>query len=129
VARGGLSAATTASAPAYFVVNAVRDDQGRRVLPLPAAEVVAWAGQRWEVEVCHRELKSGFGVGQMQCWSARATVRTVQLQAWSYAVHVLAGYRAWGDDRQPRRTRTCWWGGPLEPGHALARLPDGISHR
>jgi hypothetical protein len=81
-------------APASFLVNAVQDDQGHWVLPLPAVEVVAWAWQRWEVEGCHRELKSGFGVGQLQCWSARSTVRAVQLQAWTYTVCVLAGYRA-----------------------------------
>jgi hypothetical protein len=98
-------------APAYFLVNAVQDDQGHWVLPLPAEELVAWAWQRWEVEVCHREMTSGFGVGQLQCWSARSTVRAVQLQAWSYAICVLAGYRAWGYDRHPRLTRTCWWPG------------------
>lgn len=97
--------------PAYFLVNAVPDDQGQWVLPLPAAELVAWAWQRWEVEVCHREMKSGFGVGQGQCWSAAATVPAVQLQAWSYAVCVLAGYRAWGYDRHPRRPQGRWWAG------------------
>ena len=97
--------------PAYFLVNAVQDEQGHWVLPLLALELVAWAWQRWEVEVCHREMKSGFGVGQVQCWSAASTVRAVQLQAWSYAVCVLAGYRAWGYDRHPRLGRTCWWPG------------------
>jgi hypothetical protein len=97
--------------PAYFLVNAVQDAQGRWVLPLPALALVAWAWQRWEVEVCHREMKSGFGVGQVQCWSAASTVRAVQLQAWSYAVCVLAGYRAWGYEGHPRLGRTCWWAG------------------
>jgi hypothetical protein len=97
--------------PAYFLVNAVPDAHGQWALPLPATDLVAWAWQRWEVEVCHREMKSGFGVGQMQCWSARSTVPAVRLQAWSYAVCVLAGYRAWGYDRHPRLTRTRWWPG------------------
>lgn len=123
---------------AYFLVNAVRDDQGQWVLPLPAADLVAWAWQRWEVEVCHREMKSGFGVGQMQCWAATSTVRAVQVQAWSYAVCVLAGYRAWGYDRHPRLTRSVWWGGAsrwslatLWRGYqlAFARLPAPLPRR
>jgi hypothetical protein len=85
------------------------------VLPLPVRDLVAWAWQRWEVEVCHREMKSGFGVGQLQCWSARSTVPAVQVQAW---VLVLAGYRAWGYHRHPRLTHTRWW-----PGAARWSLP------
>jgi hypothetical protein len=95
----------------YFLVNAVQDAAGAWTLPLPIAELLAWTWQRWEVEVCHREMKSGFGVGQMQCWSAHSTVPAVQLQAWTYAICVLAGYRAWGYDRHPRLTRTLWWAG------------------
>jgi hypothetical protein len=109
--------------PAYFLVNAVRDEQGQWALPLPAAELVAWAWQRWEVEVAHREMKSGFGVGQLQCWSAAATVPAVQLQAWSYAVCVLAGYRAWGYDRHPRYAQGRWW--PGAPRWSLATLWRG----
>jgi hypothetical protein len=96
--------------PAFFLVNAVQRD-GQWVLPRPAEDLLAWAWQRWEVEVAHREMKSEFGVGEAQCWSAIATVRAVQLQAWAYALCVLAGYRAWGYDRHPRFARGVWWGG------------------
>jgi hypothetical protein len=75
------------------------------------AELLAWAWQRWEVEVCHREMKSGCGVGQAEGWTAAATIRAVQLQAWANAVCVLAGYRAWGYCRHPRLIRCRWWGG------------------
>jgi hypothetical protein len=68
--------------PAFFVVNAVQRD-GQWGLPLPAEDLLAWAWQRWEVEVCHREMKSEFGVGEVQCWSAAATVRALHLQAWA----------------------------------------------
>jgi hypothetical protein len=96
--------------PAFLLVNAVQRD-GQWVLPLPAAELLAWAWQRWDVEVAHRAMKSGFGVGEAQCWSAATTVRAVQVQAWAYALCVLAGYRAWGYDRHPRFARGVWWAG------------------
>ena len=56
------------------------------VLPLPEEELLAWAWQRWEVEVAHREMKSGFGLGEKQCWNKRSAVRSVQWSAWVYAV-------------------------------------------
>ena len=98
--------------PSFFLVNAV-PEEGHWVLPLPAAELLAWAWQRWEVEVCHREMKSGCGVGAVQCWNAIATVRAVQVQTWTYALLVLAGYRAWGYDRHPMCLRPAglWWRG------------------
>lgn len=98
-------------APAFFLVNAVQNAAGAWVVPQPAPVLLAWTWQRWEIEVAHREMKSGFGVGKMQCWSARSTVPAVQVHAWTYAVCVLAGFRAWGYDRHPRLTRTLWWGG------------------
>jgi hypothetical protein len=109
--------------PSFWLVNAVQDAAGQWVLPLPVEALLAWAWQRWEVEVCHREMKSGFGVGQSQCWSAAATVRAVQVQAWSYALCVLAGYRAWGYDRHPRHARGVWWAGA--PRWSLAALWRG----
>jgi len=96
--------------PTYWLVSAVwQDDQW--VLPLPAAEVLAWAWQRWEVEVCHRELKSGFGLGEMQCWGVISTVLATQWQAWLYGVLVLAGYRTWGLTGSPFTPPARWWGG------------------
>jgi hypothetical protein len=120
--------------PAFFLVNAVPRD-GQWVLPRPAEDLLAWAWQRWEVEVCHREMKSEWGVGQVQCWHPLATVRAVQQQVWSYAVCVLAGYHAWGYAGQPRSVRPAglWWRGAprwslrtLWRGYrqALAQRPD-----
>ena len=99
--------------PAYYLVNAVRQDDGTWALPLPAAALLAWAWQRWEVEVTHRAMKTDWGVGAAQCWSVPATVRAAQWQVWAYAVAVLAGYRAWGYDRHPASVRPAarWWGG------------------
>lgn len=96
--------------PAFWLVTAVQAG-ARWTLPLPAADLVAWAWQRWEVEVCHRELKSGFGLGEVQCWGPRSAVLAVQWQAWAYGVLVLAGYRAWGLTGQPLRPPGRWWRG------------------
>lgn len=82
--------------PTFLLVNARQDRDGGWVLPYPVAELLAWAWQRWEVEVLHRELKAGFGLGQQQAWSDHGTVTTTQWVVWVYAGVVLAGYRAWG---------------------------------
>ena len=52
--------------------------------------------QRWEIEVCHRELKASFGLGDKQCWNPYAAVASVQWTAWVYSLLLLAGYRTWG---------------------------------
>ena len=52
--------------PSFWLVTATQDGQDTWRLPLPVAELLAWAWQRWEVEVLHRELKSGFGLGEQQ---------------------------------------------------------------
>lgn len=81
--------------PCQYLVNAVKDGEQWR-LPLPLAELVEMTWHRWEIEVCHREIKTSFGLGQMQCWSKRGSVASVQFMAWAYSVLVLAGYKAWG---------------------------------
>jgi hypothetical protein len=108
--------------PHFWLVNAVQQGEAW-VLPLPATELLAWAWQRWEIEVSHRELKTTLGVGEMQCWSVTAAVLTVQWQVWSYGVLVLAGYRAWGLVRQTVRPPGRWWTGA--PRWSLATLWRG----
>ena len=71
------------------------DAAGTWTPPLPVAELVAWAWQRWEVEVMHRELKSGFGLGQQQAWSPVAAALVIPWVVWLYAALVLAGYLSW----------------------------------
>jgi len=95
--------------PVPYLINAVLKD-GVWTLPLPPATLIFWAWQRWEVEVCHRELKSNFGLGQKQCWHPISAVASVQWSAWVYAVLLLAGYRTWGLCGAPP-VPTRWWRG------------------
>jgi hypothetical protein len=95
--------------PAFYLVSAVALD-GQWQLPLPVAELLAWVWQRWELEVAHREMKSGFGVGEKQCWNPRSAVLSVQWSVWVYALLLLAGYRCWGWLGGPP-TPTRWWHG------------------
>jgi hypothetical protein len=96
--------------PLPFLVNAQLNDQGAYGLPLPIATLLFWAWQRWEIEVCHRELKASFGLGDKQCWNPTAAVASVQWVAWVYALLLLAGYRTWGLCQYPP-VPTRWWSG------------------
>lgn len=95
--------------PGFFLVSAVLATDGAWHLPLPVTEVLAWAWQRWEVEVSHRECKTDFGVGEVQCWSAHSAYGVVQWQVWWYSLLVLAGLLTWGlapgPDAPPGRWR------------------------
>jgi hypothetical protein len=86
--------------PTFLVVSAVRDRGGAWQLPFPVAELLGWAWQRWEVEVMHRELKAGFGLGEQQAWHATTALTVIQWVVWTYAA-LLAGYRAWGWEAGP----------------------------
>jgi hypothetical protein len=96
--------------PLPYLVNATPTTDGRWVLPLPIDTLLFWAWQRWELEVCHREIKSNFGLGHKQCWNPTAAVASVQWSAWVYSLLLLAGYRTWGLSRAPR-VPTRWWRG------------------
>jgi hypothetical protein len=96
--------------PAFYLISARQTAEGRWQLPLPLEIILAYLWQRWEVEVAHREMKSGFGVGQKQCWNPRSAIVSVQWSVWVYAVLLLAGYRTWGLlDGPPTPAR--WWPG------------------
>lgn len=95
--------------PVFYLVSALK--QGTQwQLPLPVQELLTWAWQRWEVEVAHREMKSGFGLGEKQCWNQRSAVRSVQWSAWIYTLLLLAAYRSWGLQHGPA-TPARWWSG------------------
>jgi hypothetical protein len=72
-------------------------------------------------------MKTGFGVGEVQCCSGEAAILSVRLQAWIYGALVLAGYRAWGSgsDRSGRRDvgGAAPGGGRQSPGGRACALP------
>lgn len=80
-------------------------------MPSSVARLLELGWDRWEVEVLHREIKTGFGLGEIQCWSKAGAILAVRWQAWAYGVLVLAGYRAWGLGRGPIRPPGRWWNG------------------
>lgn len=80
----------------FLLVTAVADGRGGWRLPLPLAELVSWAWQRWELEVLHRAIKSGFGLGQQQQWSVAGATEAVQEIGWLAGALTLSGYRTWG---------------------------------
>lgn len=86
--------------PCFFLVNAVQK-HGVWSLPLPTPLLLAWLWQRWELEVAHRQMKSGLGLGEKQCWNAAATVATIQWSVWIYALIMLSGYRVWKNETGP----------------------------
>lgn len=87
--------------PCFFLVSALLVD-GVWSLPLPIAQLLAWLWQRWELEVAHRQMKSGLGLGEKQCWNSHATVASVQWSAWIYSLMMLAGHRTWRHTAGPR---------------------------
>ena len=94
--------------PTFWLVSAVhREDQS--ILPFPAEELLAYAWQRWEIEVTHRDLKTGFGVGESQAWTPSATILSLQWRVWVWSLAVLAGYRVWGMTPGPLRSVGSWW--------------------
>jgi hypothetical protein len=97
--------------PSFWLVSARQQADGAWQLPYPATDLLAWAWQRWEIEVAHREQKTGFGVGEPQCWGPRSAVTAVQLAGWIYGVTVLAGLLTWGQGRAPTAPATRWWHG------------------
>jgi hypothetical protein len=108
---GGVQRPRVRREPTFWLVSAVPTPDGVWALPRPAPELLGWAWQRWEIEVCHRELKAGFGLGEPQCWNATATAVVTAWQAWAYAILVLAGVRAWGLEGAPLHPPGRWWPG------------------
>jgi hypothetical protein len=89
--------------PTFYLVNAVWRD-GQWQLPLDLETLLAWAWQRWELEVVHREVKFGFGLGDKQCFHPRSAVTSVQWSAWVYSLLTLTTYNHLGCAAHPKRS-------------------------
>ena len=96
--------------PSFYLISAVQTARGDWQLPLPITTILTWLWQRWEIEVAHREMKSGLGLGEKQCWNKRSSVVSAQWSAWTYAILLLAAYRTWGLCNGPP-TPARWWPG------------------
>jgi hypothetical protein len=95
--------------PQFFMVTLEMTQEDEWALPLPLDELLAWAWQRWEVEVMHRELKSGFGLGQQQAFSDQGAATVIPWVVWLYALVVLTGYRTWGLGPGSVPDLGSWW--------------------
>ena len=111
--------------PTFWLVSARATVDGAWTLPYPAPDLLAWAWQRWEIEVMHREQKTTFGLGDPQGWTPAATVTSVQWAGWLYGTLLLTGLQVWGLERPPATAPTTrWWrgGGRWSPAQLWAAL-------
>lgn len=88
--------------PCFFLVSAIQDENGKWVLPYPRKQILTWLWQRWELEIAHRQMKSGLGLGEKQCWHEKSTVTTVQWSVWVYSLMLLTGHLVWGNEAGPK---------------------------
>ena len=93
----------------FFLASVHMTAEDEWELAIPLADLLAWAWQRWEVEVMHRELKSGFGLGEQQAFSDAGAATVIPWMLWVYALLVLTGYVTWqlGPGSVPDVGR--WW--------------------
>ncbi len=111
--------------PQFFLVTLTMTQEDEWHLPLPLAELLAWAWQRWEVEVMHRELKSGFGLGQQQAFSEQGAALIIPWVVWVYALLILTGYRTWGLGPGSVPDLGGWW---MARRWSIGRLRQGLRH-
>lgn len=81
--------------PHFFLVSVTMTSEDEWDLVLPLCELLAWSWQRWEVEVMHREIKSGFGLGEQQAFSDQGAATVIPWMVWVYALLILTGYLNW----------------------------------
>lgn len=68
-------------------------------LGLSARILLQGYGDRWQIEVDHRDEKEILGVGQAQVWSERSVPRQPAFAVASYSLLLLAGLKAFGPGR------------------------------
>lgn len=83
-------------------------------LTTPAEELIQLYLARWQIEVEHRDLKSGLGVGQAQVWNDKSVARLHAAHVALWSMVKLAALRSFGllrNEHYPRRP--AWY--PQEP--------------
>jgi len=68
-------------------------------LTSPAPELIQAYLDRWQIEVLHRDLKNGLGVGQVQASSREANEKIHGAQVAAYSMLSLAGLEAFASGR------------------------------
>jgi hypothetical protein len=68
-------------------------------LASPAAELIQAYLDRWQIEVLHRDLKNGLGVGQVQAFSQEANEKTHGAQVAAFSMLNLAALVAYSGGR------------------------------
>lgn len=68
-------------------------------LSTPAPELIQAYLDRWQIEVLHRDLKNGLGVGQVQAFSYAANEKVHGAQVAAYSMLTLAALRTFGGAR------------------------------
>lgn len=84
----------------------------------PAEELVQDYLNRWQIEVMHRDLKSGLGVGQVQAFSVESNDRIHGAQVATYSLLLLAAHRRFQGGRTEDYPELPAW----RKGKAPARL-------
>jgi len=74
--------------PAYLLVT---DNK------VPVEVLIQGYLNRWQMEYCHRDVKSIIGVGQAQVWNENSVVKQPAFHVAAYSALVLAGIIAYGD--------------------------------
>jgi|GEM_PF-834925 len=111
--------------PTYYLVSARQAATGIWDLPYALQELVRWAWQRWEVEVMHRELKSGWGLGDQQQWHPVSAALVPQWVVWASAMALLLA-----GDTPPVVPATKWYRGRRwTPRDVLTEVRQDLWHQ
>lgn len=90
-------------------------------LHTPASVLVQAYLNRWQIEVLHRELKDGLGVGQVQAFSFNANETVHTAVAAGYALLTLAGHQMTKGKRDDRFPALPKWRQGKEPNRLTQR--------
>lgn len=100
------------TAPAYLLTTD---------LLTPAPELIQSYLDRWQIEVVHRDLKSGLGVGQAQVWAPESVERLHTSLVGMWSMTVLATLDAFGPGRTDDFGPLPHWRNDVRPAHRASQ--------